>query len=58
MHLVYSAISVTENTKPNKHGQLGDELLRYHAYLEVCNKYSREIAEIQKRIPDWAPKFR
>jgi hypothetical protein len=58
MHLVYSAISVTDNTKTTKPGPMGDVLLRYRAYLEVCNKYSHEIAEIQKRIPGWAPKFR
>jgi hypothetical protein len=60
MHLAYSAISPNNDNQRQKiqsqpHNEI---LLRYQAYQAACNKYSREIAAIQKCIPGWAPQFR
>ncbi|HVW98151.1 MAG TPA: hypothetical protein VHA56_19425 [Mucilaginibacter sp.] len=55
MHLAYSAISNTDNTAPETSTEL---LLRYQAFLAVCEKYRHEIAAIQKYIPGWSPAFR
>lgn len=30
---------------------------RYQAYQTICQKYRREIADIQKYIPGWQPRF-
>jgi hypothetical protein len=63
MHLAYSAISTinnNQNTPVNEdQNQLcNDLILRYQAYQTTCEKYSREIAAIQKYMPGWMPKFR
>jgi hypothetical protein len=59
MHIAYSAISTSNDNKQSKMGGPVDEqLLRYQAYKTACNKYSKEIAAIQKYLPGWAPKFR
>lgn len=63
MHLAYSAIStIAENLHPSTDKQNeknnNEILLRYLAYQTVCNKYSQEIASIQKYMPDWMPQFR
>lgn len=63
MHLAYSAISIiAENLhhSTDKQNEKNDNeiLLRYLAYQTVCNKYSQEIASIQKYMPDWMPQFR
>ena len=57
MHLAYSAISTNYN-QPS--GNLLNEpeseiQLRYNAYQTTCDKFSREIAAIQKYIPGWMP---
>jgi hypothetical protein len=62
MYLAYSAI----DTKPLLQSPTGDQYeqanneitLRYRAYQNVCDKYSNEIAAIQKYLPGWMPKFR
>ncbi|MES2107903.1 MAG: hypothetical protein V4577_04100 [Bacteroidota bacterium] len=54
MHLAYSAISQTNN---NRHQMQTDneQLLRYKAYQQTCEKYRHEIAAIQKYMPGWLP---
>lgn len=32
-----------------------EQHLRYQAYQDTCNKYRREIADIQKYMPGWRP---
>jgi hypothetical protein len=62
MHLAYSALSTIANlhsSTDNQDEQNDNEImLRYLAYQTVCNKYSQEIASIQKYMPDWMPQFR
>jgi len=63
MYLAYSAINTINDNQnllsENNHHQSDNEaLLRYEAYQNACNKYSREIAAIQKYMPGWMPKFR
>jgi hypothetical protein len=63
MHLAYSAINTTHNSGPQsvdsiQHQNNNELMLRYQAYQTACNKYSNEIAAIQKYIPGWLPKFR
>ncbi len=63
MHLAYSAINTINNSQPlpagsNQHQYDNELMLRYQAYQTACNKYSSEIAAIQKYIPGWLPKFR
>ncbi len=56
MYLIYSAFQhqVTPNTDAkNTH----EQQLRYEAYKAVCEKYRHEIAEIQKYLPNWKPRF-
>lgn len=58
MHIAYSALN-NSHQQQNQALQPETELqLRYQAYQTVCNKYSREIIAIQKRLPGWMPKFR
>ena len=63
MHIAYSAIRIiATNAHPatdNYDDQNKNEtMIRYLAYQTVCNKYSQEIATIQKYIPGWLPQFR
>jgi hypothetical protein len=62
MHLAYSAINTNDDNRQQSIAEQrqpdNDLMLRYQAYQTVCNKYSREIAAIQKYIPGWVPKFR
>ncbi len=61
MHIAYSAIanSSANQQQPGIHNETDNEmLLRYQAYQTTCDKYSREIAAIQKYIPGWVPRFR
>jgi hypothetical protein len=63
MHLAYSAINTISNGQPSsvgddQHQNNNELMLRYQAYQTACNKYSSEIAAIQKYIPGWLPKFR
>jgi hypothetical protein len=63
MHLAYSAFSTIamnlQSSTDNQDEQNDNEiLLRYLAYQNACDKYSHEIASIQKYMPDWIPQFR
>jgi hypothetical protein len=61
MHLAYSAIGTINNPQQSgtqQHEPENEALLRYNAYKTTCDKFSREIAAIQKYIPGWVPKFR
>ncbi len=56
MYLIYSALQ--HEVKPNTDAQQHNEKqLRYEAYQAVCEKYRHEIAEIQKYLPNWKPRF-
>jgi hypothetical protein len=58
MHLAYSALqTINEQTNNNKPIADNQIVTRYKAYQAVCDKYSREIAAIQKYIPNWRPAF-
>jgi hypothetical protein len=57
MHLAYSVFNPKQ--QPGSAKQRNNlRLLRFTAYQSACNKYSREIAAIQKYMPGWAPAFR
>jgi len=62
MYLAYSTINANSNSQQQSIAEQRqpdtDLMLRYQAYQTVCNKFSREIAAIQKYIPGWVPKFR
>jgi hypothetical protein len=59
MYIAYSALNQHNNQLQNQSNQPQTELQqRYEAYQITCNKYSREIAAIQKYMPGWMPKFR
>jgi hypothetical protein len=62
MYLAYSAIDINPISRPQtgeQHEPVNNEIaLRYQAYQNVCDKYSNEIAAIQKYLPGWMPKFR
>ena len=63
MHLAFSAINTNDTirhqlTSDQQDQPNADLLLRYQAYQTACDKYSREIAAIQKYIPGWLPEFR
>lgn len=56
MHIAYSAL----NNDDNKNHQNIDDpetQLRYRAYKQACKKHQANIAQIQKYIPNWYPKF-
>jgi hypothetical protein len=57
MYIAYSALQPMQqpNNTPEKPGN--ELLLRYQAYQTTCSKYRREIADIQKYMPGWQPKF-
>lgn len=60
MYLAHSAINLVKKneTSVTRQHQADHELaIRYQAYQTTCDKFSREIAAIQKYIPGWAPKF-
>ena len=62
MYIAYSAVTDINNlshqTPNNQLASHENEIqLRYQAYQYTCNKFSNEIAEIQKYIPGWLPKF-
>jgi hypothetical protein len=58
MYIAYSALR-----EPNPQNEQNNQTLtdqpqnRNQAYRAICNKYRREIADIQKYIPGWQPKF-
>ncbi len=55
MHIAYSAL----NDDSNSHQKFDDPItrLRYRAYQQACKKHQEYIAQIQKYIPGWYPKF-
>jgi hypothetical protein len=55
MYIAYSALQNLQQQPDHIIGPYNEQALRYLAYLETCNKYSREIAEIQKYLPGWQP---
>ncbi|HEY2583045.1 MAG TPA: hypothetical protein VGI43_14625 [Mucilaginibacter sp.] len=62
MHIAYLSVDTIDSNlipltdEPDKR-IISETQLRYLAYQTVCNKYSDEIASIQKYIPGWMPKF-
>lgn len=59
MHLAHSALAIITKTQISvPQNQANHDLaVRYQAYQASCDKFSREIAAIQKYIPGWMPKF-
>jgi hypothetical protein len=59
MHIAYSALQNTIQQPAPGNSLLPDDQfsIRFKAYLAVCNKYSTEIAAIQKYLPGWMPAF-
>jgi hypothetical protein len=58
MHIAYSAFKNNDRRKAqNKLITSDQSSIRFKAYQSACNKYSKEIAAIQKYIPGWAPAF-
>lgn len=58
MYLAYSALNTLPATETNQQlNSENEQLLRYNAYQSTCDKYSNEIAAIQKYFPGWLPKF-
>lgn len=58
MHIVYTL--TRENQAQPKSGRITDNdqtLIKLKAYYAACNKYSKEITEIQKYLPGWVPPF-
>ena len=55
MYIAYSAL----NDDKNSHQNFDDPTtqLRYRAYKQVCKKHQEYIAQIQKYIPGWYPRF-
>jgi hypothetical protein len=56
MYIAYSALRTTTKKGKSqlKNQQLQQRLEGYHA---TCQKYSKEIAAIQKYLPGWMPVF-
>jgi len=56
MHIAYSALN--DDTQ-NSHQNIDDPetQIRYRAYKQACKKHQAYIAQIQKYIPGWYPKF-
>jgi hypothetical protein len=60
MQLAYSALNQSSQSSYDNHQQIESQTelqLRYRAYQATCDKFSREIAAIQKYLPEWQPKF-
>ena len=60
MYIAYSAIQ-TQDDQQQQSSTVSlnhERVIRYHAYIEICAKYSNEIAAIQKYLPGWTPTFR
>ncbi len=61
MYIAYSAlqtIAQPTETKTTENHFTNELILRYQAYQTICSKYTREIAAIQKYLPDWQPAFK
>jgi len=60
MYIAYSALHDlnTQNEQNNQNQTAANQpQKRNQAYRTICSKYRREIADIQKYIPGWQPKF-
>ncbi|MDB5003517.1 MAG: hypothetical protein JWQ34_1742 [Mucilaginibacter sp.] len=58
MHIAYSALQNTNNQTAQAKPTTVDQLsIRFKAYQNACNKYSKEITAIQKYIPGWVPAY-
>ena len=55
MYLAYSAPNMPHNGNHSEQQMDNDLTLRYQAYLAACQKHQREIVEIRKYFPGWAP---
>ena len=56
MYIAYSAIN---DITSKGHETTKDPItqIRYRAYQQTCKKHKQSIAQIQKFIPGWYPKF-
>lgn len=52
MHLIYSVLRPADDPSEKK----SEIQIRYHAYLNACEKHKNHIKEIQKYFPNWMPK--
>jgi hypothetical protein len=60
MYIAYSALrDLNPQNEQNNQNQTAanQPQNRNQAYQTICSKYRREIADIQKYIPGWQPKF-
>jgi hypothetical protein len=60
MYIAYSALRDPnpQNEQNNQNQTAANQPQnRNQAYQNICTKYSREIADIQKYLPGWQPKF-
>lgn len=62
MHIAYSAVNAIITNHESQTGEHNNQtnselILRYQAYTATCSKYTKEIADIQKYLPGWMPKF-
>jgi hypothetical protein len=58
MHIAYSALqNKTPHKAANPAPAIRQHSIRLEAYQATCSKYSKEIADIQKYIPGWAPAY-
>ena len=56
MYIAYSALNQITIQPGKNHPADNSEIIeRYIAYQRVCQKYSHEIAAIQKYLPNWMP---
>ncbi|RFZ85680.1 hypothetical protein DYU05_08810 [Mucilaginibacter terrenus] len=55
MHIVYSALRIA--AKAERTNQQTELQLRINAYRLACEKYSEDIAAIQRYLPGWQPAF-
>jgi hypothetical protein len=56
MHIAYSALHDSDE-KSREHKDQHTTRLRYRAYKQACEKHQEYIAQIQKYLPGWFPKF-
>jgi len=59
MYLAYSALRTAEQMNQidelEKNGD-NEQLQRYRAYLDACNKHSQHRQMIQQYMPGWMPR--
>ena len=56
MYIAYSALN-DDTHKSHQNIDDPETQLRYRAYKQACKKHQVDIAQIQKYIPGWYPKF-